>query len=75
MADGRETTPHGELRLMLSAEPKRGGQPDDNNAFAIPRSLTFITDAQIIDNLTSELIIGWLTLKGMGLLAVVLGLE
>ena len=75
MADGRETTPHGELRLMLSAEPKRKGQQDANNAFALPRSLTFVTDAQIIDNLTSELIIGWPTLKGTGLLAVVLGLE
>ena len=75
MADGRETTPHGELRLMLSAEPKRKGQQDANNAFALPRSLTFVTDAQIIHNLTSELIIGWPTLKGTGLLAVVLGLE
>ena len=75
MADGRETTPHGELRLMLSAEPKRKGQQEANNAFALPRSLTFVTDAQIIHNLTSELIIGWPTLKGTGLLAVVLGLE
>ena len=75
MADGRETTPHGELRLMLSAEPKRKGHEDANNAFAIPRPLTFVTDAQIIEDLTSEVIIGWPTLKGTGLLAVVLGLE
>ena len=75
MADGRETTPYGELRLMLSAEPKRKGPVTANNAFAIPRPLTFVTDAQIIDNLTSQVIIGWPTLKGTGLLAVVLGLE
>ena len=43
MADGRETTPHGELRLMLSAEPKRKGHEEANNAFAIPRPLTFVT--------------------------------
>ena len=31
--------------------------------------------SKIIDGLTSDLIIGWPTLKGTGLLAVVLGLE
>ena len=59
MADSRETTLHGELRLMLSAEPKRKGHEDANNAFAIPRPLTFVTDAQIIEDLTSEVIIVW----------------
>ena len=71
MADGRETAPHGELRLMLSAEPKRKGPVTANNAFAIPRPLAFVTDAQIIDNLTSQVIIGWPTLKGTGSLSEV----
>ena len=76
VADGSEVTPFGELRLMLTAEPKRReGQKAKANEFAIPRPLTFVTDAKIIDGLTSDLIIGWPTLKGTGLLAVVLGLE
>ena len=76
VADGSEVTPFGELRLMLTAEPRRReGQKAKANEFAIPRPLTFVTDAKIIDGLTSDLIIGWPTLKGTGLLAVVLGLE
>ena len=67
VADGSEVTPFGELRLMLTAEPRRReGQKAKANEFAIPRPLTFVTDAKIIDGLTSDLIIGWPTLRGTG---------
>ena len=66
--------PHGELRLLLSAEPTgRDGREEEQ--LAIPRPLQFVTDALIMKDLSTDLIIGWPTLKGTGLLAIVLGLE
>ena len=65
--------PHGELRLLLSAEPS--GSDGRADELAIPRPLQFVTDALIMKDLSNDLIIGWPTLKGTGLLAVVLGLE
>ena len=66
--------PHGELRLLLSAEPTgRDGREEEQ--LAIPRPLQFVTDALIMKDLSNDLIIGWPTLKGTGLLAIVLGLE
>ena len=65
--------PHGELRLLLSAEPS--GSDGRADELAIPRPLQFVTDALIMKDLSNDLIIGWPTLKGAGLLAVVLGLE
>ena len=41
----------------------------------LARVLEFVTDALIMEDLSNELIIGWPTLKGTGLMAVVLGLE
>ena len=66
--------PHSELRLLLSAEPTgRDGREEEQ--LAIPRPLQFVTDALIMKDLSTDLIIGWPTLKGTGLLAIVLGLE
>ena len=67
--------PHGQLRLMLVAEPRRGDSQAEAGELAIPRTLEFVTDALIMEDLSNELIIGWPTLKGTGLMAVVLGLE
>ena len=47
----------------------------EGGTLRIPRSLTFCTDAEIVAGLTSELIIGYPTLVGTGLLGVVLGQE
>ena len=63
--------PHGELRLLLSAEPS--GSDGRADELAIPRPLQFVTDALIMKDLSNDLIIGWPTLKGAGLLAVLLG--
>ena len=67
--------PHGQLRLMLVAEPRRSDNQTTGGELAIPRTLEFVTDALIMEDLSNELIIGWPTLKGTGLMAVVLGLE
>ena len=78
MADSTVAIPFGELRLLLTAEPKKDRSTparEGNNELAIPRTLTFVTDAVIMKNLSSDLIIGWPTLKGTGLLAIALGLE
>ena len=78
MADSTVAVPFGELRLLLTAEPKKDRSTparEGNNELAIPRTLTFVTDAVIMKNLSSDLIIGWPTLKGTGLLAIALGLE
>ena len=57
--------PHGELRLLLSAEPS--GSDGRADELAIPRPLQFVTDALIMKDLSNDLIIGWPTLKGTGL--------
>ena len=67
---GGEVQPAGSLRLLLTAEPSKVGS---ENLFRIPRSLTFCTDVEIVHGLTSELIIGYPTLVGTGLLGVILG--
>ena len=72
VASGGEVQPAGSLRLLLTAEP---GKVSLENQFKIPRSLTFCTDVEIVNNLTSELIIGYSTLVGTGLLGVILGEE
>ena len=70
VASGGEVQPAGSLRLLLTAEPSEVGS---ENLFRIPRSLTFCTDVEIVHGLTSELIIGYPTLVGTGLLGVILG--
>ena len=49
--------PHGELRLLLSAEPS--GSDGRADELAIPRPLQFVTDALIMKDLSNDLIIGW----------------
>ena len=68
VANGEEVRPEGELRLLLTVDPAREGT-------AVPRSVTFATDVEIVPGLTSELIIGWPTMVGTGLLPIVFGLE
>ena len=51
--------PHGELRLLLSAEPS--GSDGRADELAIPRPLQFVTDALIMKDLSNDLIIGWPT--------------
>ena len=71
-ADGRKIVPVGTLRLLLHADPK---QVAAEGAIKIPRQLTFLADAEIVENLTTDLIIGWQTLVSTGLLNIVFGLE
>ena len=73
LANNTEVVPEGELRLLLAAN--RNLKPTDGTQLRIPRPVTFATDAEIIDDLTSDLIIGWPTLRRTGLLAVAFGLE
>ena len=77
VANSGEVRPVGSLRLLLTAEPKRvsQGSNPETGSLGIPRSLTFCTDVEIVDSLTAELIIGYPTLTGTGLLGVVLGNE
>ena len=77
VANSGEIQPVGALRLLLTAEPKKVSQNahTEGGTLRIPRSLTFCTDAEIVAGLTSELIIGYPTLVGTGLLGVVLGQE
>ena len=73
LANNTEVVPDGELRLLLTANRKL--VPADGTQLKIPRPVSFATDAEIIADLTSELIIGWPTLRRTGLLAVAFGLE
>ena len=41
----------------------------------LPRALTFVADVEVIEGLASELIIGWPTLKGTGLLGIIVGTD
>ena len=76
VANSGEIQPVGSLRLLLTAEPGKVSQgPDPEKQIKIPRSLTFCTDVEIVVNLSSDLIIGYPTLAGTGLLGVVLGQE
>ena len=61
VADSGEVRPVGSLRLLLTAEPKRVSQGSnrETSSLSIPRSLTFCTDAEIVNNLTAEVIIGY----------------
>lgn len=71
-ANRGEIIPVGALRLLLHADPK---QVAVEGAIKVPRQLTFLVDAEIVENLTTDLVIGWQTLVSTGLLNIIFGLE
>lgn len=72
VADGGSVDPIGTLRVLCTAEAKRDTHGE---ALALPTDVSFVTDVDIVDGLTSEMIIGWPTMSGTGLLNVILGTE
>ena len=56
-SDGRKIVPVGTLQLLLHADPNFPKQVAAEGAIKVPRQLTFLADAEIVENLTTDLVI------------------
>ena len=78
MANNTTVQPIGAVRALFTATTKKNAglqsKTARNDGYSLPTDVTFCTDLKIVQDLTSEVIIGWPTLCGTGLLAVVFGI-
>ena len=70
---GGTIQPHGSMRVTVVVAGRDGAK----QAFAmpVPRRLEFEIEPQVIDNCPAQLVLGWATLKGTGLIDVLFGTD
>ena len=77
VANGQAVQPMGTMRGLFTAAAKTTGVQSMSarkHNYPLPTDVTFCTDLEIIDNLTANILIGWPTLVGTGLLGVIFGM-
>ena len=68
MANGTTVEPIGAVRALFTASARKNAGLQSKTAksgsYALPADVSFCTDLKIVQNLTSEIILGWPTLRG-----------
>jgi hypothetical protein len=70
---GGTVQPHGSMRVTVVVAERDGAK--QSFALPVPRRLEFEMEPLVIDGCPAQLVIGWATLKGTGLMDVVFGAE
>jgi hypothetical protein len=70
---GGSIQPQGSMRVTVVVAGRDGAK--QSFAMPVPRRLEFEVEPQIIDNCPAQLVLGWATLKGTGLIDVLFGTD
>ena len=70
---GGTIQPQGSMRVTVVVAGRDGAK--QSFALPVPRRLEFEVEPQIIDNCPAQLVLGWATLKGTGLIDVLFGTD